>query len=369
MQGLFLYLSAMILSGLSGYIFIPFITRFCLRKRIFDIPDARKIHKNPIPRLGGITFVPGMLLATLLVLFIMGSQSGSGLTLSLWSLGFCLSLLIVYITGFVDDLVGLSATPKFIIELIAASTIPLSGLYINNLYGLFGIYAIPYAIGAPLTVFILVFACNAINLIDGIDGLAASLTIVALMGFLILYNGEDLLFYCTLIAALIGVLLPYLYYNMFGSIEKREKIFMGDSGSLSLGFILGFLAVKYCMDTPRLPFDGNRFMWSWTLLAVPCFDVVRVFFYRLCHHHSPFHPDKNHIHHKLMTCGLSQHAALAVILLLQVLLIAINVLLSNAVALTLTLIINIAIYIIFITTVDIITDRKKVPAANPRQIA
>lgn len=141
-----------------------------------------------------------------------------------------------------------------------------------------------------------------------------------------------------------GVLVPYFCYNVFGNIEKHQKIFMGDSGSLSLGFILGFLAIKYCMDTSRVSYSPSRIMWAWTLLAVPCFDVVRVFFFRIIHHRSPFQPDKNHIHHKLMACGLSQHQALIVILTLQVLLIALNAIAYDNISLTLILVSDIAVY-------------------------
>ncbi len=369
MPSLLLYLGALLLSMVSGFIFIPIITRYCLKKHFFDIPDSRKIHKNPIPRLGGIAFVPSMLQASVLVLFFMNSQSKTGLSFSLWSLFFCISLFIIYFMGIIDDLIGLRAGIKFIIEIAATLIMPLSGLYINNLYGLFGIYAIPFWIGAPITILVMVFICNAMNLIDGIDGLSATLTMIALMGFLLAFHSEHLIFYCILIASLMGVLISYLYYNMFGSIEKKQKIFMGDSGSLSLGFILGFLAVKYSMDAPIIPYSPKRIMWSWTLLAIPCFDVIRVFFYRICHHHSPFHPDKNHIHHKLMACGLSQHKTLAAIVVLQLGIIAANVLLYDLLTLTIILLLDVAIYLVFIILTDWITSRRVSFPAKNSQIA
>lgn len=346
MRDFILYIGTMLISMGCGFAIIPAIIKFCLKRELYDLPSGRKIHKKPIPRLGGISFVPGMLLASIVTLFLMSSGQEREVSISLWSLYFCISLLIIYFTGIIDDIIGLNATIKFTVEILATIIMPAANLYINNLYGLFGIYAIPFWIGAPLTILILVFTCNAINLIDGIDGLSASLSIVALVGFLACLHSENLTYYCIMIAALIGVLISYIYYNVFGKAERHKKIFMGDSGSLSLGFILGFLAVKLCMDTPRAVYDPHRIVWAWSFLAVPCFDVVRVFFFRIMHGRSPFQPDKKHIHHKLMACGLNQHKALVAIVSLQLVIIATSCLLVDAVSLTLIFILDVALYAI-----------------------
>lgn len=356
MQNILLYIGAFLLSMGCGFVFIPIINQFCLDKELYDIPDGRKVHKNPIPRLGGISFVPSMLLASVIVLFIINKDvnNNNNISVNLWSVYFCISLFIIYFTGIIDDLTGLNATVKFTVEIIATVIMPIAGLYINNLYGMFGIYSIPFWIGAPLTVLVMVFTCNAINLIDGIDGLSTSLTLIALAGFFIGFNSDDMFFYCLMIISLMGVLIPFLRYNMFGNIAKKQKIFMGDSGSLSLGFILGFLAVKYCMDTPRVVYNPLRIMWAWTLLAIPCFDVVRVFFYRIKNHRSPFQPDKKHIHHKLMACGLSQHQALAVIVSLELLLIGVNAIVSGTLSLSIILVIDILLYSAANFTINVI---------------
>lgn len=358
MQSYLLYLGAVLISMGCGFVAIPSIIKFCLKYNIYDQPNGRKIHHQPIPRLGGISFVPGMLLASVIVLFLMSTGIQREVQVSLWSLYFIISLLIIYATGIIDDLVGLNATVKFSIEIAATCILPAANLYINNLYGLFGIYTIPFWIGAPLTILVLVFTCNAINLIDGIDGLSASLTVIALTGFFLCFIEEKLFYYCIMIAALIGVLIPYLYYNVFGSTEKRNKIFMGDSGSLSLGFILGFLSVKLCMDTPRVDYDPHRIVWAWSLLAVPCFDVVRVFFFRIIHGRSPFQPDKNHIHHKLMACGLSQHQTLATIVVFQLLIIAANVALADIVSSSAILCTDVALYIVFNLVANLVSNQK-----------
>lgn len=358
MQDYILYLGAVLISMVCGFAAIPVITKFCLKYNIYDQPNGRKIHHQPIPRLGGISFVPGMLLTSVIVLFLISTGIQREVQVSLWSLYFIISLLIIYATGIIDDLVGLNATVKFIAEIAATSILPAANLYLNNLYGLFGIYTIPFWIGAPLTILILVFTCNAINLIDGIDGLSSSLTIIALIGFFICFYSENLTYYCVMIAALVGVLIPYFYYNVFGSAAKHKKIFMGDSGSLSLGFILGFLAVKLCMDTPRIAYDPNRIVWGWSLLAVPCLDVVRVFFFRIIHGRSPFKADKNHIHHKLMACGLSQHQALVTIVVFQLLIIGANIALTSIVSGTAILCIDIAMYLIFNLVTNLVANQK-----------
>lgn len=369
MQDILIYAGAFLLSMLCGFAFIPLIIRFCLERKLYDMPNGRKVHKNPIPRLGGISFVPSMILASIIVLFVMNNNENSQLSISLWSLYFCISLFIIYFTGIIDDLIGLNATIKFMVEIIATVILPFSGLYINNLYGLFGIYTIPFWVGAPLTVLVMVFTCNAINLIDGIDGLSSSLTLIALAGFLVGFHKNDEFFYCLMIVSLMGVLIPYLRYNMFGSVEKKHKIFMGDSGSLSLGFILGFLAIKYCMYTPKLAYNPNSIMWSWTLLCIPCFDVVRVFFFRIIHHHSPFQPDKNHIHHKLMACGLTQHQALIAIILLDLLIIACNALMEDNVSLTIIFLTDIAIYVANNASINLIINHRKATVENSQEAA
>ena len=369
MQNYLLYLGAALISMGCGFAVIPTITKFCLKYKVYDQPNGRKIHHQPIPRLGGISFVPGILLASVAVLFLISTGSQREIQVSLWSVYFIISLLIIYVTGIIDDLVGLNATMKFSVEIAATCIIPAANLYINNLYGLFGIYTIPFWIGAPLTILVLVFTCNAINLIDGIDGLSASLTIIALIGFFLCFFKEDLYYYCIMIAALIGVLIPYLYYNLFGSTEKRNKIFMGDSGSLSLGFILGFLAVKLCMDSPRISYDPNKIVWALSLLAVPCFDVVRVFFFRIIHGRSPFQPDKNHIHHKLMACGLSQHQALGSIIVLQLIIIAVNITLADSISSTAILCIDVALYYIFNLVINLVSNQKSAKVNQAKSIA
>ena len=289
-----------------------------------------------------------MMLTLLLAVSVHSFLSDQHITLSMWTTMFVISLIMIYAIGIIDDLIGLGAGTKFTVQILAACLMPISKLYINNFYGLFGIYEIPFWIGAPLTVFIIVFITNAINLIDGIDGLAASLSLIALGGFLLCFMREGVWTYGILIAGLMGVLIPYLYFNIWGEESKNRKIFMGDSGSLTLGFILGFLFVKFTMDNPYvMPFRKDSLLLSYTLLIVPCFDVVRVVFKRLRERKPIFQADKNHIHHKLLRAGCNQRQALITILLLALSFVLLNNILDYFLPTTFIVLIDVIVYIAF----------------------
>ena len=199
----------------------------------------------------------------------------------------CLPLL--YLTVIADDLVGVRYRQKFAIQIFCACLFPLSGLWINDLYGLFGIHELSAYVGIPFTVLTVVFITNAINLIDGIDGLASGLSSVALLVFTFLFISKGLWSYAMLSAGTFGVLVPFFYYNVFGSVERARKIFMGDTGSLTLGYTLSFLAIKYSQhNTDIMPYTEGAFLIAFSTMIIPAFDVVRVVLVRIREGHSPF---------------------------------------------------------------------------------
>lgn len=351
---------ALALSTVCGFIFIPQILDFCKKRGLYDNPDKRKIHKNAIPRLGGVAFLPSMLVAFMIAITVFNNTSIDRISMNLWSIYFFVSLLLIYSVGIVDDLIGLNATVKFTVQIIASSLVPLAGLYFNNFYGFLGIYEIPYWIGVPLTVFVLVFITNAINLIDGIDGLSSGLAFLALTGFYMIFMREHLGLYGILIAGLMGVLIAYFYFNVFGKEELNRKIFMGDAGSLTLGFILGFLLIKFAMHNPNvMPFRMEGLLLPYTLLIVPMFDVVRVVIARIRNRKPLFSADKNHIHHKLMRAGLNQHQTLIFILLLALVFCMINAIMYVVpIDSTIIAIVDIIIYIAFHLVLDRIIGNK-----------
>lgn len=177
---LFVTLS-LVLSALLSWYLIPRILIVAYKKKLFDIPDERKVHNTPVPRLGGISFLPALFI-TLFILLAIRYRIGFTVlpTFVPYILPeFCAlaaGLTLLYLVGVRDDLIGLRYRGKFLFQFVAASLFPLSGLWINDLYGLFGLHAIPYWAGIPFTILLTVFIVNAINLIDGIDGLASGLS-------------------------------------------------------------------------------------------------------------------------------------------------------------------------------------------------
>ncbi len=313
-----------VISAFLASIIIPRILLISAKKRLFDEPDKRKVHQQAIPRLGGVSFFPTILFS---FCFVLAVRYLYGYTVEPVRAEFLIPeyLLLVcgmtflYLVGIADDLVGVRYRQKFLVQIICASLFPLSGLWINNLYGLFGLHEISYLVGYPLTVLVVVFITNAINLIDGIDGLASGLSGVALMVFGVLFIQKDLWAYSMLAFATVGVLVPFFYYNVFGNPKRSRKIFMGDTGSLTLGYVLSFLAVKYCMYNPSItPYTEGAIVIAFSTLIVPAFDVIRVIFVRFRNKAGLFEPDKNHIHHKFLAMGMSPRCAMVVLILLSI---------------------------------------------------
>ena len=317
MENLFVIAGAFVTAIILGRIIIPNILLVSFRKRLFDAPDPRKIHHNLVPRLGGVSFFPVVLFCVCLFIslrLLYGADTGilfPGHTTTELLL-FASGLTLLYIVGVADDLVGVRYRKKFLVQLLSALMLPLSGLYINNFYGLFGIYAVSPLFGIPLTLLLVVFITNAINLIDGIDGLASGLSMVALAVFGALFVYTGLWVYGLVSFVTIGVLIPFFSYNVFGSIDRGRKIFMGDTGSLTLGFILSFFVIKYSMYDPavRIMPMSSPVLVSFSVLMVPCLDVVRVVLRRARNHKPLFMPDKSHIHHKFLAMGFSPRSAM-----------------------------------------------------------
>lgn len=200
---------------------------------------------------------------------------------------------------------------------------PLCGLYINNLYGLFGLWEIPFWAGSVLTVFLCLLIVNSVNLIDGIDGLSCGL---------------------------IGAVMAFFFFNVFGSERRGAKTFMGDTGSLVLGYTLAYLAIKYAMNNPMVLAPRPHGMTVViTLLAVPVFDLVRVACMRLLNRKGIFHPDKTHVHHLALAAGFSMTTSLLLILGLQLLIIGVNAVMSQwMVNINLLLLVDVLLYGVFV---------------------
>lgn len=311
---------SLLISIILSALIIPRILVVAYRKKLFDIPDERKIHYGIVPRLGGISFVPTILFS---MAFTTGFQYQIGYEIPEETLHYIIpefyflacGLTLLYLTGIKDDLVGLRYRSKFVVQIVAASLIPLSGLWINNLYGLFGIDELTPWLGIPFTILLTVFIVNAINLIDGIDGLASGLSSISLLALGSLYIYYDQWIYAMLAFSTLGVLLPFFYYNVFGKVDRCKKIFMGDTGSLTLGYILAFLAISYTNYNPqKAPYSEGAIVVAFSTLIVPMFDVIRVLLVRARNHKGLFNADRNHIHHKFLNMGFSPSKAMISIL-------------------------------------------------------
>ena len=330
MENIIILIVGFIIAVLMGQIIIPRILLISLRKRLFDVPDERKVHKYPVPRLGGITFYPVILFVLCVITvarILLGHFPNRLFTFDLAAqmLSLIAGLTLLYLVGIGDDLVGVRYRNKFVVQILSASFFPMVGLYINNLYGLLGIYQLPPFIGIPLTVLLVVFITNAINLIDGIDGLASSICIIALGVFGLIFVFDGLWIYSLLAFTCVGVLIPFFIYNVFGNAERGRKIFMGDTGSLTLGYIISFLVLRYCMymGFNERPNYSGSLMIAFAILLVPCMDVIRVVIGRIRRGKSPFLPDKTHIHHKFISMGFSTRRSLVLIQLMSLCFIAV----------------------------------------------
>lgn len=316
--------------SLSAFL-IPKILVIAFRKRLFDVPDSRKDHVGAIPRLGGISFYPIIffcfaLCEAIVITFIAGNagiMADPSLFIQILLL-FC-GLILLYLIGITDDLIGVRYRKKFFVQFLVASFFPLGGLYINDLYGLFGIEAITPWIGIPLTLLFVVFITNAINLIDGIDGLASGLCMVAFLTLGGFFFANQIWVLALLAFITVGVLIPFFYYNVFGKAERCRKIFMGDTGSLTLGYLLSFLAISCCMYEHEAYQTPHNMVIAFAPLLVPALDVIRVVLYRFRHHKPLFQPDRNHIHHKFLAMGFSHRQSMVLILLMSALFVITNI--------------------------------------------
>lgn len=345
-------IASVILSIVCSGIIIPQILLIAFRKNLFDVPDARKIHKLEVPRLGGLAFMPVVFFSCVLVFgidlylgceYILEAIVTEAQTLAFLS---C-AVLMLYLVGMADDLVGIKYRAKFVVQLICAVFMIAGGVWISSYQGILGFWDISPWFGYPFTVVVMIYILNAVNLIDGIDGLCSGLCSVALLVYGVVYFLAGEYIYSILACATFGVLVPFFYYNVFGDARKHKKIFMGDTGSLTLGMVISFLAI-HMEQLPSMEVLNNANMCAiaFVPLLIPCFDVLRVYGERIFFHQNPFLPDKRHIHHKLLELGLPQRVVMVVIVATSLVFTFVNIVLSMYVNITVLLFSDMAIWFI-----------------------
>ena len=276
---------------------IPPIIALIKRYRLYDLPNSRKEHLSPVPTMGGIAIVAGMM-AALFLWFPFNNEMAQ--------ICFFFSIVVLFGLGIMDDLKDLSARYTFIIQLGLATMIALSGIRITSFDGLFGLNELSLSAQYTLTVLAVVGITNAFNLIDGIDGLAGGLGFMslAILGIFLTTSGDT---NTALIAfALAGGILAFLYFNF-----NPARIFMGDTGSLVLGFVIAVLSIRLMQVNAGAvkPVISQAPVFVLGIVMIPVFDTLRVFAIRIWKGGSPFVADKTHIHHLLTNAGVSHTVA------------------------------------------------------------
>lgn len=338
-------LCVMLLTG----IIIPQILLIAFRKNLFDTPNPRKIHTSAVPRLGGIAFFPSIMFAILLLYGFGTIWPDHAVRDLLYKNMRCVCFsgagaILLYLTGMADDLVGVRYKAKFIMQIISAALVIVGGIIFNDLHGFLGLYNLPLIVSIILTILLMVFIINAINLIDGIDGLASALSAIACAFYAFVFYVVGMYVFSALAAATFGALVPFFLYNVFGNPVKHKKIFMGDTGALTIGLFLGLMCIRVC-SIESVPNGANTAVIGFAPLLIPCFDVVRVYLHRIKSGKNPFLPDKTHIHHKLLALGLGQRIAMMTIICCSVFLTMANYWLAKYIDITILFAIDVLLWI------------------------
>lgn len=296
---------ALLVALVVSFLMTPVVKTFAYKVGAIDVPkDARRMHKVPIPRLGGLAIFIGFMVSILLF---------SEITPELRSI--LLGAVIIVVLGVVDDIMALPAMLKFVVQIVAAlipathgvtiSAFSNPNIFSDNLYWVLGSLSIPF------TVLWIVAITNSVNLIDGLDGLANGVSAISATTMLVIALVSDQSAVAVVLAALVGACVGFMPYNM-----NPAKMFMGDTGATFLGYILATMSIQglfkyYAVISFVVPF---------LILGLPIFDTTFAFIRRIAHGQSPMHPDRSHIHHRLIDMGLNQKQAVATLYVISAIL-------------------------------------------------
>lgn len=331
-------------SFIVSYLVIPRIISIVRIKNLMDKPNQRSSHKEKTPTMGGVAFFASLLSS----LYFLQVYDSHKLGLSL-----VIGLLILFYVGVKDDLVGVSPRTKIIGQMLSFIFVMDSNeLSITSLNGFLGFYELPLWLSYFLGIFIIISIVNAYNLIDGINGSASMVGIMIFSIFsYIFYQTEDYYFVLLSISS-IGCLAAFLRYN----ISKKNSIFMGDTGSLLIGFVIGVCTLRFLnLPIERLSMANinyyNKFVLVFIILYIPFVDTMRVFLIRILKHRSPFFADRNHIHHIMIDYMKLSHIQASLLLALFNLLVFIFFYIANLYISTITLFIVLFLFIIGTTLI------------------
>lgn len=311
-----------IVSFTIGLLFMPVVVDIAKKYNFVVSPNKRTSHQGEVPNVGGINIFISFFATVFLFSFNL-----------LTELQFTLmGLFIILIVGFIDDLINIRVFWKLLGELIAGFfLIVISNIRLTSLHGFLGIYELPLAWSYLLSMFVFIVVVNAMNLIDGIDGLASGLGILyslffGLYFFLSGYKNLALINF-----AMIGSLVVFFAYNVF---SNKRKIFMGDSGSLLLGYMFNVFIFSFCEMNAKGTVPENFQMTAapavaFTVLIIPLFDTLRVMVTRIKKGYSPFTADKNHVHHLLLALGLKHREVTFILMGISIVFIILAILIRN----------------------------------------
>ncbi len=290
-------LASIVLAFLISFAMTPIVKSFAIMIGAMDVPrEARRMHDHPIPRMGGLAIFMGFLLTV--VLFADITEQIQGILLG---------AIIITVVGAIDDLVVLKPWMKFIGQLLAAGVTVYHGVvirfFMNPIAFIGGDLINLQMLSIPITLVWIIGVTNAVNLIDGLDGLACGVSGIASLTMFVVALLVSQSNVAVMLAALMGACLGFLPYNM-----NPAKIFMGDTGALLLGFVLATASAVgmfkfYAVVTFLVPLLA---------LALPLSDTVFAFVRRVAKKQNPFHPDRGHFHHRLVDMGLNQKQAVAI---------------------------------------------------------
>ncbi len=294
---------AALVACIITYYLIPIIIHVAIEKNLVKLPISRSSHYLPTPEFGGIGIFCGLMMGVTLFMEVTAENN--------YLMSILAASVIIFLVGVKDDLSPISPTKKLMGQVLAASILVFKGgIYISNFHGMFGFHEIPYAASVPLSLIVIAGITNAINLSDGINGLAGSIGLIfsVLLGIWFWLIGDYAL--ATISLSLAGACFAFLQYNFI----TPAKTFMGDTGSLLIGLIGAVLMIRFVEIHKTLP-TTNPYYFSAvpamaaSLFIYPIADTLRVFVLRLAKGKSPFSPDRSHIHHMLLDCGLTHKQA------------------------------------------------------------
>lgn len=293
------------ISALISYLSTPVVRKLAFKVKAVDVPkDNRRMHKDPIPRMGGLAIFFGFLCSSLIFLPLTPQMQGM-----------LLGAVIIVVLGIFDDIYALPAKPKLVVQIISALIAVLHGNIIEVLSNPNIFSSEPYwnlgVLAIPFTVLWIVAITNAVNLIDGLDGLACGVSTISSMTMLVIALTVSEGHVAILMGALVGACLGFLPYNL-----NPAKIFMGDTGSTFLGFILAVTSIQGMFKLSAIVSFAVPFL----TLGLPIFDTCFAILRRLATGRSPMSPDREHIHHRLIDMGFSQKQAVATLYIISAIL-------------------------------------------------